>query len=254
MVDVKVVAHLTRRRGVPGTVALLAAWGFILGAAPEQPMSEAQLRREMGFTADQRIVYLAPDGSAMSYADFGKRAQAGGTFDVGKASDGSILLRLKTPAVPVASSQPLPEFLPALQLTTITGQPVRGTDFEERPLLLSFFFSACAPCIKEVPILNAFAAKHREFHYLAVTFDSKDEAARFVQQHNLKWPVVAGAHEFISLAGVVAYPAYLLVSRQGKIMARGTGLDTRAAVDPQVGLKVFEQWVADSQSGELSRH
>jgi thiol-disulfide isomerase/thioredoxin len=247
MIDVKVVAHLTRPRGVLGTMALFAALGFILGAAPEQPTSEAQFRGEMGFTADQRLLYLATDGSAMSYDDFGKRVQAGGTFDMEKAPDGGMLLRLKSPAGPAASSQPLPEFLPTLKLTTINGQPVRSTDYEDHPLLLSFFFSACAPCIKEVPILNAFASKHPKFHYLAVTFDSKDEAARFVQQYNLKWPVVAEAHDFISVTGIVAYPAYLLVSRQGKIMARGTGLDTRAAADPAVGLKAFEQWVAVSQ-------
>jgi peroxiredoxin len=247
MVGVKFIAHWTRRRGVLGTMVLLAALGFLLGAAPEHQMTEAEFRTEMGFPGNQHVQYRATDGAAITYDDFGKRVQAGGTFAMEKAPDGSILLRLKTPTRPPALTGSLPDFLPALQLTTIDGRPVSSADFADRPLLLSFFFSACTPCINEVPILNAFASKHPEFHYLAVTFDSKNEAARFVEQRHLKWPVVAEAHDFISVTGVVAYPAYLLVSRQGKIMARGTGLDTRAAADPAVGLKVFEQWAAVSQ-------
>jgi thiol-disulfide isomerase/thioredoxin len=247
MLGVKPLAHWNPRRGMLGTGVLLAALAFLLGAAAEHPMTEAEFRGAMGFAAAQHIRYLATDGSAIRYEDFARRVQAGGTFDEEKAPDGSLLLRLKKTAGTGGPAPPLPEFLPPLQLTTIDGRPVHGTDFADRPLLLSFFFSACAPCIQEVPILNAFASRHPEFHYLAVTFDSKEEAARFVQQHKLQWPVVADAHDFISAAGVAAYPAYLVVSSQGKITARGTGLDARAAADPATGLKVFEQWVADSQ-------
>jgi hypothetical protein len=55
--------------------------------------------------------------------------------------------------------------------------------------------------------------------------------------------VVADAQAFTFAAGVGSYPAYLLVSPQGKIVRRGSGLDARAAADPALGVKVFEQWV-----------
>ena len=170
----------------------------------------------MGLAADQHILYLATDGSEMSYEDFGKRVRAGGTFNAEKAPEGTMLLRLKTPTRPAAPTGSSPAFLPALQLTTIDGRAVSSADFTERPLLLSFFFSKCVPCIQEVAVLNAFAGQHPEYRYLAVTFDPKEEAARFVQQYNLQWPVVAGAQDFIAAAGVVAYPAYLLISTQGQ--------------------------------------
>ena len=224
-------------------VALVAVWGAAFGAASEHPMSEAQFRTEMGFPASQEILYRATDGSPIDYAEFGKRVQAGGTFAMEKTASGVVSLWLKSGSA-ASPSKPLPDLLPPLNLTTIDGRALRSADFADRPLLLSFFFCECVPCIRDVAILNAFASKHPEYHYLAVTFDSGADAAHFVQQHHLNWPVVADAQRFISAAGVATYPAYVLVSTQGRIVARGSGLDARVAADPALGLKLLEQWMA----------
>ena len=67
---------------------------------------------------------------------------------------------------------------------------IRSADLAGRPTLLSFFFETCVPCIKEVPVLNAFARKHAEYNYLAITFDPIADARRFVAQRKFEWPVV----------------------------------------------------------------
>jgi len=205
-------------------------------------MTEAEFRKAMGLSASQEVLYRAADGAATSYTDFGRQVYAGGAFQVEKTAQGAVVLRLNAPTSP-ASSRSLPVSLPAWSFTTLAGRPLRSTDFADRPLLLSFFYSKCVPCIQETPILNAFARKHPEYHYLAITFDPREEAERFVQQYNLTWPVVTDAQAFISAAGVGSYPAYLLVAQQGRILAHRSGLDARAAADPGIGLKLFEQWV-----------
>ncbi len=245
MAGVKTVSPATHRRAL-ATLALLAGLGAGVCAATEQQMSEAQFRREMGLSANQQVIYRAADGAGLSYSEFGNRVQAGSTFEVEPAAAGPVVLRLKGPATPAATPSP-PASLPAFEFTTLDGQRLRAADLADRPLLLSFFFAQCVPCIQEVAILNAFATKHPEYHYLALTFDPPEEAERFVRRYHLRWPVVTGARDFISAAGVDSYPAYLLVAPQGKVLARGSGLDTRAAADPALGLALFEQWVASAR-------
>jgi thiol-disulfide isomerase/thioredoxin len=134
--------------------------------------------------------------------------------------------------------------LPALDAVTLDGHRVRNADLADRPTLVSFFFAACVPCIREAPVLNAFAARHPEIHVLAVTPDPPDVARGFVTARRFTWPVVAGAREFIAAAHVRGYPTWLLVSRDGRILARDTGLDEAALREPAIALAELERWVS----------
>lgn len=204
--------------------------------------TEAQLRTELGLAPEQQLQYFALDGSAMSYSEFARQIHAGRSFEMEKTPTGATL-RLKSPAAPAAAPRALPLAVPPFAFTTLEGLPFRSADVTDRPLLLSFFFSECIPCIQETPVLNAFAAAHPEYHYLAVTFDPKAEAALFVEHRGLKWPVVADAQPFISAAGVDSYPTYLLVATDGRILARRSGLDLNTLADPAWGLRQLENWV-----------
>jgi peroxiredoxin len=217
--------------------------GMHARAATDAPLSEAEFRKAMGLSATQAVAYQAMDGSALTFHEFGRRVEAGNAFDLDKAATGTVVLRLKKSSA-AGASPALPASLPDFSFKTVDGQTVRRADVADRPLLISFFFSTCVPCIQEVGILNAFARKHPEYHYLAVTFDPSGEAARFIQRYDLKWPVVPDAQAFVSAMGVVSYPTYLFASPGGTLLARSSGLDERALADPQTGVKVLEDWIA----------
>jgi thiol-disulfide isomerase/thioredoxin len=226
---------------------VLAVAVIVCGALLGCQATEPQLRTALELGPGMQLQYFAVDGSTMNYSAFAKQIQAGRTFELEKTPAGASL-RLNPPAAPApAPAQSRPVVLPAFAFTTVAGLPFRSEDVTDRPLLLSFFFSDCVPCIQETPVLNAFASGHPEYHYLAVTFDPKAEAELFVAQRGLKWPVVADAQPFISAAGVDAFPTYLLVSADGRILARSTGLDVTSLADPALGLKRLEKWVRQNQ-------
>ena len=135
--------------------------------------------------------------------------------------------------------------LPTLDATTLDGRRVRSADLSSRPTLVSFFFATCVPCIREAPILTAFAARHPEFSVLAITPDPPDVARDYVARRRFSWPVVADARAFIAATGVRGYPTWLLVAKDGRILARDTGLDEAAMQEPAIGLAELERWVAD---------
>ena len=227
---------------------LLSCACGVSAAADQAPaVSEEQFRQMLHLPADAKLVYQAEDGSALTYPEFKKRADTHVGFEIIKdLTKGTATLRFGSHFK--GSEEKIATRMPAIDFTDIAGRRIRSADLAHKPSLFSFFFDSCVPCIKEVPILNAFARQHPEYNYLAITFDSKTAAQGFVKQHKLEWPVVADAKKFIESVGVSSFPTYLLVGADGRLLAHGSGLDERAMTDIDFGLREFERWVAKGRA------
>jgi peroxiredoxin len=139
-----------------------------------------------------------------------------------KSQPGQVVLRLmRQPAEPAPSGS---GHLPTLDAEDLDGRRVRNADLAGRHTLVTFYFATCVPCIKEVPALNTYRRAHPDLNYLAVTYESVAEARAFVAKHGLEWPVIADARPFLDAAGVRGFPTYLLVSPDGRILGRESGL------------------------------
>jgi len=92
--------------------------------------------------------------------------------------------------------------------------------------------------VKEVPDLNAVAAHHRDMNFVAITFDSSDEAAQFVADRNFEWQILPNAKKFIAQIGVHAYPTFALLDPHGMLLGI-TGRSEMIASDNSL-----ENWVA----------
>jgi thiol-disulfide isomerase/thioredoxin len=66
------------------------------------------------------------------------------------------------------------------------GKPVKLADFAGKPLLVNLWASWCAPCVKELPTLDALARTHK-VQVLAVSQDSGPHASvvAFLQAHKI---------------------------------------------------------------------
>ena len=207
--------------------------------------AERSLRDALLIPADFKLLYLDEKGAALAADEASRRMQAGNSMDVDRNDAAkTVTLRFKPPATSKSEIGEITK-LPPLDLNDLYNRRIRNLDLAGRPTLINFFFETCVPCIKEAPVLNLYRARHREFNYLAVTFDSKEEARRFVQQRKLDWPVAYEADAFIEAMKVTAYPTYLLVASDGRILGRGSGMDPRSMDDPARALGEFEKWVGD---------
>jgi thiol-disulfide isomerase/thioredoxin len=241
------VLHIFWRRLV--LVLLLGCTcGVSAAADPAPEFSAERFRTMMNLPADAKLEYQAKDGAALSFEEFRKQVAKGESFEIIKnTTTGVTTLRFGSTAQKLAEK--IAAKMPRIDFTDLAGRRVRSADLARKPTLFSFFFESCVPCIKEVPILNAFARKHAEFNYLAITFDSKADAQKFVQQHRLEWPVVAEAMGFIEAAGVKGFPTYLLAAADGRVLGHGSGMDSRAMTDTAFGLQQFEKWVDGVRQG-----
>ena len=84
---------------------------------------------------------------------------------------------------------------PAPEFTDSSGQPVTLRHFAGRPLLVNYFAPWCAPCLRELPHLNALAAEG-QIAVVAINYDPSTPATlrQLAAQYNIKAPLLI-AHE-----------------------------------------------------------
>ena len=81
---------------------------------------------------------------------------------------------------------------------TLTGDNVDISSLKGKPTLINFWFTSCAPCIDEMPILNRLKDKYGDsVNFIAITFESKEKVSKFLKKYNYTFSQIAGAKQYI---------------------------------------------------------
>lgn len=225
---------------------VFAAWVGIAGLALGQAPAPQQLVEAMHLQ-DYTLQYQDEQGRAISADEFMQALAGGKAIRVSKDTDKKIATLMigasATAGIPSKVAFETGDPVPAITGTDLDGRPVTVRPGGGKYTILSFYFSECAPCIDEVPDLNAFARAHDDVRMVAVTFDSAAETARFVQQYHLQLQTVSDAQDFVTKAGVRAYPTLMLVDPMGRFVAAKTG-GIFDSGDKSSGSGNLEKWFA----------
>ncbi len=118
---------------------------------------------------------------------------------------------------------------PDTLFTDLAGNPFRLSDFHGQTLLVNFWASWCAPCLREMPSLDRLrtALDGEGLRVLAVSVDANAAVARHFLDDRLGLPDMPGYHDprmaLGRALGVTALPATLILDRQGRIARRHDG-------------------------------
>lgn len=191
---------------------------------------EQQLFKRLSIDAGAKVSYADIQGKALSFADFLAQVKGGQSWGMTKTSlDSSVKFQIQkkltaeevaalrekeAAAFKVKAGQPLPDFL----LTGLDGKLHDKGTLAGKYSVISFFFEACAPCIAEVPALNKFRELHPELNLVAVTFDDKAKAQRFMDRHKLNWPVLIESRAFNQRLGINSYPSFVVLDPKGRFL------------------------------------
>lgn len=121
--------------------------------------------------------------------------------------------------------------MPALALPGRDGKTVQlPADFAGRPLLVNFWASWCAPCLREMPELERYSREQagNGIQVVGIALDTPEAVDRFLAQVPVGYPILldapGGADASVQLGnarGVLPYS--VLVGADGRIVAQKTG-------------------------------
>jgi len=118
-----------------------------------------------------------------------------------------------------------PTALPALQFSDASGMPRSLADFRGHPVVLNLWATWCAPCLAEMPALDALAGSGVAVVAISEDISGPDLPARFLRQHHLDHLALysdpsGGVGEAL---GVSALPLTLVINADGQEVGRALG-------------------------------
>jgi thiol-disulfide isomerase/thioredoxin len=132
-------------------------------------------------------------------------------------------------------SSPLVEELPELVLDDLAGNPTPISSWPGKPLIINFWGTWCAPCLREIPLLIAYQAEHPETQIVGIAIDGVDPVVAFAEEMQFNYPLLVGA-DGIYAAGAfgvdfVAMPFTVFTAPSGAAIGVHVGELTPAYLD-----------------------
>jgi thiol-disulfide isomerase/thioredoxin len=135
------------------------------------------------------------------------------------------------PAADPAPSEPeagkkksVPDTLPAITLANLEGKPTALASFAGRPLLVNFWATWCAPCRREIPLLNKIRTqrKSQNAEIVGIAVDFKDDVVKYTEKTHIGYPLLIGEEDGLAAAEAfgmgMAFPFSVFVDSQNRIL------------------------------------
>lgn len=118
----------------------------------------------------------------------------------------------------------IPEFRPDLTLADRDGQPRALSEWDGRPLIINFWATWCAPCRREIPMLNALAADadYAGFEVIGIAIDFREDVLSYLERMPIDYTVLIGEQDGLAAATAfgmesIGLPFTAFTDRQGRI-------------------------------------
>jgi thiol-disulfide isomerase/thioredoxin len=179
------------------------------GGAPDHPARTASVRVPAG------------EASPPTQSDLGPSVEASGA-----------------PADEGGQPPSIPSRLPDFSLEDRAGKLTSIAVWRGKSLILNFWATWCAPCRREIPLLEALHREwgNRDVEVIGVAVDYRDKVLSYADELQIPYPLLIGEQDALDVAakfGVTtpAFPFTVFTDRRGQIVTLYLGELHRAQVD-----------------------
>jgi len=124
----------------------------------------------------------------------------------------------------------IPERRPDVTLADRDGTPRALAEWDGEPLIINFWATWCAPCRREIPMLNALArdAAYAEFELIGIAIDFREDVLDYIQKMPIDYTVLIGEQDGMAAARAfgmesIGLPFTAFTDRQGRIVTIHVG-------------------------------
>lgn len=124
----------------------------------------------------------------------------------------------------------------AMHLTDVKGKLHTLDGYRGKWVVLNVWATWCAPCIKEMPELEALSRARPDVVVLglAADGDNVEKIVQFAEALRVSYPIVAGNAALMKTYKVQAYPTTLLFDPKGKLVMTRLGQISRQDILQQL--------------------
>ncbi|MGA2005086.1 MAG: TlpA disulfide reductase family protein [Terriglobales bacterium] len=132
-----------------------------------------------------------------------------------------------------ANGQLMGAVAPDFELQSIEGANLKLSSLRGKAVLLNFWATYCGPCKIEMPWFVELQKQYgpQGFQIVGVAMDdaSTDDIKKFAQEMGVNYPILLGKEAVgLSYGGVNVLPTTFFLDRNGKIIFREFGLQSRS--------------------------
>lgn len=117
---------------------------------------------------------------------------------------------------------------PKFELSNLSSDKITLEQLKGKPTMINLWFTTCAPCIDEMPILNKIKEKYEnDFNFIAITFEKKESVEKFLKKHQFEFEHLINGKNLIDKLGINAFPMNLFLDKNGvlKVVEQGIPYD-----------------------------
>jgi thiol-disulfide isomerase/thioredoxin len=100
--------------------------------------------------------------------------------------------------------------LPDFSLANLAGEQQSIQSWPGKPMLVNFWATWCAPCLREIPMLKELQAARPDIQIVGIAIDRAELVTPFAADIQFNYPILVGQNEAWAAAGALGVEIYAL--------------------------------------------
>jgi len=124
----------------------------------------------------------------------------------------------------------IPDRLPQFSLADRAGKATSIASFGDKSLIINFWATWCAPCRREIPLLEALDTEWsgRGVSVVGIAVDYRDKVLEFAERFKIGYPLLIGEQDALDAAAAFGvqspvFPFTVFTDRRGEVVALFVG-------------------------------